>query len=326
MTFVQLLYTEGPFLISCKVDKEPVYWMVNKNYQVMGTKSVKSASLFYIKPADDPSHPSDFFIMYYGHNAHDKKKLTHLSDPYVKLRAKETPLPRYLICDTGFLGFTDKPLALEMSFKASQAQFSLYSRAQSSFACLMCRTTNVDMSSWLEGEQFYISCNRHALKLDSFIAMVSSQLQEAETQHSGADTQPTKTKSADSLQAGEDSPAEYQTVSVLTIKHPSNTKFGMLFRLHPQEFKDQCNPNTGATNEPLTLKNQQAHLSELYSGLIKTLKGVSRQESNADLHTLRPSSDPRPSSPFQTDSTSYPRRVHYEPIQETESLRGYFGI
>ena len=254
-----------------------------------------------------------------------KKELTHVSDPHVKLRSKETPLPRYLICDTGFLGFTDKPLALEMSFKASQAQFSLYSRAQSSFACLMCRTTNVDMSSWLEGEQFYISCNQHTLKLDSFIAMVSTQLQEAETQHPGADTQPTKTKSADSWQAGEDSPAEYQTVSVLTIKDPSNTKFGMLFRLHPQEFKDQYDPNTEATNEPLTLKHHQAHLSELYSGLIKTLKGASRLESNADLHTSRPSSDPPPFIPLPRMYTS-PSNVHYEPVQETESLRDYYGI
>ena len=252
--------------------------------------------------------------------------MTHLSDPYVKLRAKETPLPHYLICDTGFLGFTDKPLALEMSFKASQAQFSLYSRAQSSFACLMCRTTNVDMSSWLEGEQFYISCNQHTLKLDSFIAMVSTQLQEAETQHPGADTQPTKTKTAHSWQTGEDPPAEYQTISVLTIKDASNTKFGMLFRLHPQEFKDQYKPNTGATNnEPLTLKHQQEHLSELYSGLIKTLRGVSRLRSNADLHYSRPSSDSRPFI-HPPHTTSHPSNVHYEPVQEIESLRGYYGI
>ena len=76
---------EGPFLISCKVDDRPVYWMVNKNFQVMGTGSIQAASLFYVMPARDPCYPSDFFIMYYGKGEYDKKSLTNLSDPSVKL-------------------------------------------------------------------------------------------------------------------------------------------------------------------------------------------------------------------------------------------------
>ena len=169
---LSLSYAEGPFLISCKVDDCPVYWRVNENFQVMGTAFIQAASLFYVRPAGDPSHPSDFFITYYGEGEYDRKSLTNLSDRSVKLQEKEIPLPRYFVSDTSFLGFSDKPLELKMSAKTAQAQFSLYSRVRSSFACLMCRTTNVDLSSWLEGEQFYVCCSQHSLKLDSFIAMV----------------------------------------------------------------------------------------------------------------------------------------------------------
>ena len=168
--------------------------MVNKNFQVMGTACIQAASLFYVTPAGDPSHPSDFFIRYYGKGDYDKKSLTNLSDPYVKLQEKEIPLPRYLVSDSSVLGFSDKPLELKMATKTAQAQFSLYSRVQFSFACLMCRTTNVDISSWLEGEQFYIRCSQHSLKLDSFIAMIKIEPTETDIQPTGTKTVGTQTE------------------------------------------------------------------------------------------------------------------------------------
>ena len=203
----------------------------------MGTASIKAASLFYVRPAGDPSHPSDFFITYYGEGEYDRISLTNLSDRSVKLREQEIPLPRYLMSDTSFLGNSDKPLELKMAAKTVQAQFSLYSRVQSSFACLMCRTTNVDLCSWLEGEQFYICCCQHSLKLDSFIAMVKieptgtktagpqteTQIEyeiEPETKPAEAENSETKTAEAESSQTktAEGKSLETRTAETETVE------------------------------------------------------------------------------------------------------------
>ena len=221
----------------------------------MGTTSIQSASVFYIMPTGDPSHPSDFFILYYGNDRDDKQVSTHLTDSYIKLREKDTLLPYYLMSHSSFLGFSEEPLELKMAVKTSQAQFSLYSRVQSSsFACLMCRTTGVDISSWLQGEQFYISHNKHSVKFDGYIAMAETKTKMAELE--------TRTQTVETGFIA----AEYQTMTVLTIKDPSNTKYGMLFQLHLVERLKQR-----AAISPLDNECQQKE-DELYDKLIKHIK------------------------------------------------------
>ena len=62
--------TEGPYLISSEVGKEPVFWMVNeKNHQLTTTKGADKATLFYIILAKDTTNPSDFHIAYWPEKA-----------------------------------------------------------------------------------------------------------------------------------------------------------------------------------------------------------------------------------------------------------------
>ena len=270
-----------------------VYWTVNEKYQVTGTTSIESASAFYITSAGDPSHPSDFFILYYGNDKGDKQTSTHLFDSHIKLQEKYPLLPWYLMSHSSFLGFSEKPLELRMAVKTSQAQFSLHSRVQSSsMACLMCRTTGVDISSWLQGEQFYISHNKHSVKFDGYIAMAETKtrMPEFKTRPQAAETSsiPSATK--------------YQTVTVLTIKDPSNSKYGMLFQLHPLERVTQR-----AAINPLDNECQRKE-DDLYEKLIKHIKEGST-----------PKEDPKPAEEDSSPGTELPKDSDSETKEELSS-------
>ena len=214
-------------MISGQVNCKPVYWTVDdEHHYVIGTESLKEASLFYIIPTQDTYHPSDFLIAYYGKHVSDRKRVMNVYDPFSKLR-HAPPLPLYLTCNCSMLGSSSGPLHLLSTVLVQQARFSLYSRVQPSFACMMCMSTPVSLSSWIEGEKFYINCSKRSFKIDGYIAMKQ---QECEP--------------------------NYKTVTVPTMKDPSNSKsIGMLFRLHPPEyrgFQTQAAPTTEAGEQPPT--------------------------------------------------------------------------
>ena len=189
---------EGPFLISCKIDNESIYWRANEDHtQVIGTEFEEEASLFYIVPTEDLYHPSEFFITYYENRIFDAK------DPFMKLQIKKSKQPRYLVTDSNVFGSSSGPLHLGSTVRVQQARFSLHSRVLPSFACMMCMATPVSLSSWLEGEKFYINCSHRSFKIDGYIAMKQ-----------------------------QESEPNYKTVTVPTMKDPrKNTDIGMLFCL-----------------------------------------------------------------------------------------------
>ncbi len=207
--------------------KENVYWCVSKkDNSVYGTTSPEEASLFHIIPTGDSKYPSEFFIVHWQGN---RSRLTNVTDPLVRSRAKMTNLPLYLTTNTGIFGQSEGPLQLKSTVLTNQARFCLHSRVQSTFACMMCLSTPVSLSDWIEGEQFYINCSRRAFKIDGYIAMMKL-ASEGEVQKT----------------------YQYKTVTLPSISDPSSSAKGMLFRLHPPlarsgstqtESSETINPN-----------------------------------------------------------------------------------
>ena len=139
---------------------------------MLGTTSRKDASLFYVIPTNDPKHPSEFFITYWGKNKADRKRVMNRYDPLVKSRMDNSNLPLFLSTDGNIFGMSEGPLKLKNVVVIQQARFCLHNRVQSTFACMLCLTTPVDLSGWIDlGEQFYIKCNRRPFKIDGYIAM-----------------------------------------------------------------------------------------------------------------------------------------------------------
>ena len=205
-----LQHKEGPFLISGNINGKPVYWAVDEDHQVIGTESLEEASPFYIIPTGDVYHPSDFLIAYYGKEdlESDLKRVTTIYDQLAELCEKAPPLPFYLTSNSNIFGSSDDPLKLHSTVLVQEARFSLHSRVQSSFTFMMCLSTPVSVSSWIEGEKFYINCSHRSFKIDGYIAMK---------------------KETDST---------YKTVTVPTMKDPrKSTDSGMLFRLHLPKCK-----------------------------------------------------------------------------------------
>ena len=195
-------------MISGTINGKPVYWAVDEDHQVIGTESLEEASLFYIIPTEDAYHPSDFLIAYYGKHISDRKRVMNVNDPFSKLR-HAPPLPFYLTSNSSVFGSCSGPLHLRSTVLVQEARFSLHSRVQLSFACMMCLSTPVSLSSWIEGEKFYINCSQRSFKVDGYIAMKR-----------------------------QESDPKYKTITVPTMKDPSNSKnIGMLFRLHPPEYR-----------------------------------------------------------------------------------------
>ena len=184
-------HAEGPFLVSCVVDKTEVFWIVEDNC-VLGTTSRKDASLFYVIPTNDPKHPSEFFITYWGREEGDRKRLMNLNDPLVKLRMDNSNLPLFLSTDGNVFGMSEGPLQLKKVVVIQQARFCLHNRVQSMFACMLCLTTPVDLSGWIDlGEQFYIKCSRRPFKIDGYIAMCK---QSEESRADGPSSESTNSK------------------------------------------------------------------------------------------------------------------------------------
>ena len=142
----------------------------------------------------------------------------HVDDLYRTHNPHGPPLPHYLSTDTNIVGISKGSLSLKNSIKIRRAQFSLHSRVQSSFACMMCTSSPVDLSSWLDGEQFYIRCSYHSLfKVDGFIA--------AELENADLDKTVERATIASNT---------YTITTVLLPIGKDPTRTGLLFRLHPK--------------------------------------------------------------------------------------------
>ncbi len=195
-----------------KKSKRDVYWCVSKeDNTVYGTTRLAEASSFHIITTGDSKYPSEFFIV---HWQGDRQLVTNVNDPEVRSRPKMTNLPLYLTTNTGIFGKSEGPLQLKSTVLTNQARFCLHSRVQSTFACMMCLSTPVSLSDWIEGEQFYINCSRRAFKIDGYIAMAMVKL------------------------ASEGQVHQYKTVTLPSISDPScsSTEAGMLFRLKSPEI------------------------------------------------------------------------------------------
>ena len=208
-----LIYAEGPFLISSEVRSKPVFWMVeefDQGYHLIGTESVADASFFYIIPVGDPTHPSEFHIVYYW-GPKGRHYTMHVDDLYRTYDERGPPLPYYLSTHTDRLGISKDSLSLKTCVEIKQARFSLHSRVQSSFFWMICSSTPVDLCSWLEGEQFYIKCSsRSIFKVDSYLAV-----EKAEGN-------------------------QYKVTTVVSVLGNNPAKTGLLFRLHPKVIKDNA--------------------------------------------------------------------------------------
>ena len=218
-----LIYKEGPFRISCEVNKTPIYWVASEEHtHVMGTECQDDASLFFIVPTEDLFHPSEFFITYYENREFD------VTDPFMKLQIKKSKQPHYLASDSNVFGSSDGPLHLRSTVLVQQARFTLHSRVQPS-TFMMCRSTPVTVSNWIEGEKFYINCSQRSFKIDGYIAIK---------------------KETDS---------SYKTVTVPTMKDPrKNTDFGMLFCLSKYKPPSQTSTAESDSEEEQTTPTTEA--------------------------------------------------------------------
>ena len=94
---------------------------------------------------------------------------------------------------------------------------------------MMCLSTPVSLSDWIEGEQFYINCSRRAFKIDGYVAMVK-------------------------LASEDETQKKYKTVTLPSISDPSSSTKGMLFRLHPPLAKRE-NTRTGSSKTTINPKD-----------------------------------------------------------------------
>ena len=205
-------------MISSQIEKNTIFWKVESSdhckchqLQLVGTKSTEDASLFHIIPIGDPTRPSEFHIAYWGDRG--RQYTTHVDDLFRTHNEAGPPLPHYLSIDTDIVGKSKGCLSLKTCTEIKKARFSLHNRVQSSFTCLMCTSTPIDLCSWLEGEQFYIKCSYHSIfKVDGYIAI--------EKENDDGDT--------------------YKVMTVFSAAGKDPVKTGMLFRLHPQVIKDNA--------------------------------------------------------------------------------------
>ena len=220
----------------------------------MGTESAADASLFHIIPAGDPKRPSHFHIAYWGRG---RQYTTHVHDLYRTHNERGPPLPQYVSTDTDEFGINIGSLSMDTCVDMKQACFSLHCRLQRWFFCwLLCSSTPIDLSSWLEGEQFYIKCSYHSiLKVNGYLA-----IEKAGKHDDGSNC--------------------YKVTTAFLVFGKSPAQTGMLFRLHPEgikrkaeeERKSATTPNTtntpDTTTTPDTTDTQTSTLAQYLPSVI----------------------------------------------------------
>ena len=235
-----MYFSEGPFLISSEVKAKPVFWKAkesDQSYKLVGTESAADASLFHIIPFGDPTHPSDFHIAYWGERKRQYEM--HVKDLHRTDNVAGPPLPHYLSvdCDT-MSGVSDGSVSLETYVNIKQARFSLLCRLQKWFYCMMCTSRPVDLSSWLDGEQFYIKCSYHSiLNVNGYLAV-------------------TKNKGS------------YKITTVFLAAGKNPLKTGMLFRLHPENIKKNADEAKNIPTQTETLIGYAALVQYLPSVIL----------------------------------------------------------
>lgn len=183
----------GPFRISCKINKQTIYWRAEEErQQVVGTDSKANASLFFITPTEDSYRPFEFFL------THCKKEEVNQS---INMHMSSRKL-QHVASNSNIFGYSSQPLDLTLT---QQTRFSLHEQTQPSLLFMMCPSSPVIPSEWIEGEEFYIKCNQSSFEVDRYVAM--------KRLHTPSDAYTYST----------------QTVS---MKDPAHSKdVGMLFRL-----------------------------------------------------------------------------------------------
>ena len=219
----------GPFQISCKINKETIYWRADEEtHQVVGTDSEANASLFFITPTEDANHPSEFFITHYEKEFNEDEHFNE-DDPFIKMQIKKSQCPWHVASNGNMLGFCSQPLDLKSTVRTQHARFSLHSRVQQSFAFMTCLSTAVSLGDWIDGEEFYINCSRRSFQIDGYIAMKRQQ-----------------------YPFGPYGAYTYKTQTVATMKDPSLGKgIGMLFRLSKKRRKPQSRFPLSLVEKPL---------------------------------------------------------------------------
>lgn len=217
----------GPFLISCKINKECIYWKADEDeHQVIGTNCKENASLFFISPTDDLHHPSEFCIKHYKQQEFDD------TDPFMKIQVKTSQQPQYVASNSNLLGFSSRPLDMKSTLLTQKARFSLHSRVQRSFTCMMCMSTPVSLNDWIEGEELYIKCCQRSFKVDGYVAM---------KERNSSNTSSSDTNCKEKAQTD-----TYMTRTVASMKDPTKTEDrGMLFQL------SRCKQKKPQSQEPL---------------------------------------------------------------------------
>ena len=166
----------GPYHIFCGSKDQRLYLKVNESNKVKATLDIKTASRFFLSPTNDDIHPHEFMIEY-----HEEDRST----PEGKALA---PLPHYLNGTASLFGYNDGPLEVKLNVTEENARFVLHSRVLDDYA-------PVDVSSWTQGEGFYINCSRRRFKWDGYISVKETKPQEfvtaivpSENSHNDIDT------------------------------------------------------------------------------------------------------------------------------------------
>ena len=145
--------------------------MDNESNKVVATQKIESASTFFIPPTNDHLHPHEFRIEYREEDGHATMKS--------KGESKEealAPLPHYLNGTASLFGYNDGPLEVKLNVTEENARFVLHSRVLDDYA-------PVDVSSWTQGEGFYINCSRRRFKWDGYISVKKTKAPDYKTKY-----------------------------------------------------------------------------------------------------------------------------------------------
>lgn len=129
---------------------EQVYWTLNDQNQIMGTRHKEHASLFQLQPAGTNQNPNEFLIRYEKHEQ------------------GQNTLYYYLKFDGNLFGFTTKPLQLSSELGD---RFTLQSPNRVPYLCTHLTRT---LQDWREGQTLYVKGLRHSLlMMNGYVGMKS---------------------------------------------------------------------------------------------------------------------------------------------------------
>ena len=206
---------------------------MNKANQVVGVKDVTAASIFYASQFDDPQHPYEFFIEYYGEDDNALKRPRGIADPMSKTTSL-APLAKFLDTTLSTFGKNPGPLVLTSEVHKKNVRLTLHSR-------FVGTRTPFSVKSWTEGEEYFIRCSRRRFKVDGYITM-----------------NPNPSHDSKSVEGSSES-FEFITAIVPSVKN-HNTQ--MLFRFLPSEYRRF--PSLAGESESRTKVRVSGKFEELF--------------------------------------------------------------